>query len=97
MSAASNTEECMLELKGRKIVGVLTAAFPLVNRDLARSTHSFILDDGTAFTFNSNGSFWRETHDDVRHALKERMAELEKTKEAMTQIITNAGGLSAVF
>lgn len=89
--AASNTKECMLELVGHQVIGVLIGAFPLHNQSIAKGTRSFILDDGRAFTFNTNGAFWIESADDVRRAVEKRQQELQEAMVAYEAVLAMSG------
>jgi hypothetical protein len=79
VSAASNTRECILEHRGKRIKGALFSQLPFGRADLASGTTTLVFDDGTGFTFASNGSFWSETKRDVSRAIERFQRQLEET------------------
>lgn len=89
--AASNTEECLLELRGRTIVGVLMNA---THATTSQSTRTLLLDDGTGITWNERGAFWRESANDVKRVLDARIKELEKTQDALSRMPEHAGAVA---
>lgn len=91
---ASNTKDCFRECVGKKVTGVLFGALPLGDRDIASRTKTLIFDDGTGLTISSNGSFWRETAKDVRHAVEWKRDELNATKGEIAEVLALAGALS---
>lgn len=95
MSAASNTTECIESLIGHSVIGVLIGALPVGRADLARGTRTLVLDDGTGFTFTSNGSFWRETAEDIRRAVAVVERDLAATKRTLEGVRALAGPVVA--
>lgn len=93
--AASNTRECILEIRGRKVVGVIEGLLPRGDKDIASRCISILLDDGTAFTFSSNGSFWLETKEHVSSAIRELESNLEQTRLAQADLVVASGARTA--
>lgn len=83
MTAPANSEECLLELRGRTIVDVLINAFPFAYRTL-------LLDDGTGFTWSNNGTFWREDAATMKGAVDTRLRKLEKDQEELQRLLDYA-------
>lgn len=90
-NVASNTEDCLRQLIGRRVVGVLVGQLPLNAKDIADHCTTFVLEDGRGFTFSSNGSHWLENRDDVRRAIDRKCQELERTKATLDDLLRVAG------
>jgi hypothetical protein len=91
MSAASNSAECLRELSGRTIVGILQDAMPPHRPDLAQGTKTLVLDDGTGFTFTRNGAFWRETSDNIDRAIRREKQRLADAIGETAELLKLAG------
>jgi hypothetical protein len=89
--SASNTKECVRELVGRRIVGVLFNALPLNDRSLASGNKTLVFEDGTGFTFSSNGSYWQESAENVRRAVVVEERELLAVQEDLRGVLDLAG------
>lgn len=89
--SAANTRECIEDIIDRRVVGCLFDALPVGRKDLARGTRTLILDDGTGFTFTSNGSFWRESAEDVARAVAAVQREWLATKRNLEGVLALAG------
>ena len=87
----SNTNECFTDLIGHEVVGVLFDALPVHRGDLARSTKTLVLDDGTGLTISSNGSFWRESEEEVRRAVVSEAKRLQDVKARIKGVLQVAG------
>lgn len=88
--AASNTTECMKECVGRRIVGVLFD----VGRSAEYPSKTFIFEDGTGFSFASNGSFWQEPSDKIATAINRHLNELRALEATKREILAAAGILA---
>ena len=92
--AASNTKEAVRELIGRKVVGVLFDALPINKADLQSGNKTLVFEDGSGFTFSSNGSFWRETTNDIGRAvaiLEKRLSNNQRELEGILEVAGRAG------
>ena len=88
---ASNTKDCFRECIGKRVKGVLFDALPAGRNDLAAGTKTLIFDDGSGLTIASNGSFWLEAQEEIQRAVSCRLAELEKTKDEIAEVLAAAG------
>ena len=93
--SVANTKDCVRDLIGKKIVGVLFDALPVSHRDLQTGTKTLVFDDGTGFTFNSRGAFWRETKKDITRAVGLREQELRLIEADIKDVLTVAGEVVA--
>lgn len=94
--AASNTKECFRECVGKRVKGVLFDALPNGGRkDLSNGTKTLIFEDGTGLTFSANGSFWRETNEEVHRAIERVRHELENNKKDIQDVLIAAGEKAA--
>lgn len=89
--AASNTRECVRELVGKHIRGVLFDALPIGRADLSEGNKTLVFFDGTGFTFAANGSFWQESADDVRRAIGITKGKLIAAKREVEDVLHLAG------
>jgi hypothetical protein len=89
--SAANTKECVRELVGREIIGVLFDALPTSDRSLASGNKTLVFKDGSGFTFSNNGSFWKETADDIRRAVARKEAELVALERDIRDVLELAG------
>ncbi len=92
--SAANTKDCVRDLINKKVVGVLFDALP-ITQDLSRGTKTLIFDDGTGFTFNSRGAFWRETAKDITRAVGLKEQELRLIEADIKDVLTVAGEVVA--
>lgn len=90
---ASNTKDCFRECVGKKVVGVLFGALPVGDADIDSRTKTLVLDDGRGLTISSNGSFWIDSADDVRRAVKKKRDELNATEGEIAEVLALAGSL----
>ena len=90
----ANHVESLEWLIGKKVVGVIVGAFPVGQPSTDNNT--FILDDGTAFTFKSNAAFWVESKRDVKMALTSHRIKLERLAAAEKEILRMAGQIGEV-
>lgn len=88
---ASNTKEAIRELVGRRIIGVMFDALPLNDRKLQAGNKTLIFEDGTGFTFNTTGSFWLETSNDIGRAVAVVRSQLEATQQELAGVLELAG------
>ena len=79
-TAASNTRECILQHRGKKIIGALFGALPMSG---PIGTVTLVLDDGSGLTFSNAGAYWTESKDDVARAIG-RIREQLETSSAMS-------------
>lgn len=86
--AASNTIECMKSCVDKRIVGVIEG---LGDESSGYSNRTFVFEDGTGFTFNSNGAFWTEDADTVRNWLDGKLDELKSIGVTLQEILDLAG------
>ena len=93
--SAANTRDCVRDLIGKKIVGVLFDALPVSHRDLQTGTKTLVFDDGTGFTFNSRGAFWKETAKDITRAVELKKQELHAIETDIKDVLTVAGEVVA--
>ena len=89
--SVANTQDCIRDLIGKTIVGVLFNALPVKHGDLAVGTKTLVFDDGTGFTFNSRGAFWAETADDTTKAVKKKRDELRLAEQEIEDVLVVAG------
>ena len=89
--SASNTLDCFRELIGLKVVAVLFDALPSGRADISRGTKTLVLDDGTGLTFSNNGSYWRETVEDVQTGIAARKAELSAIQGELREVMRADG------
>ena len=102
-----NTKDCVRDLIGKKVVGVLFNALPIqrdlrprlrrevIHRDNEPGTKTLIFDDGTGFTFNSRGAFWKETTKDIARAVERKERELRSIEADIKDVLTVAGEVTA--
>lgn len=93
--SASNTRECVLDLRGLKVVGFIEGLLPRGDRDIASHCKTILFDDGTGFTWSENGSFWRESKEHVTSAINELQADLERTRLQQADLIVASGARTA--
>ena len=91
MSAASNTRECFIDCIGLKVSGVLFDALPLSRRDLRAGKRTLLFEDGTGLSISANGSFWRESKNDIFGAIREKEAELASASNEHRAVLELAG------
>ncbi len=87
--SAANTSDCIRDLMGKTIVGVLFN--PVNRRDLATGNKTLVFDDGTGFTFSSSGTFWSETAKDIARAVNEKQGELRLVEQEIRDVLVVAG------
>lgn len=87
----ANTRDCFSTFVGHKVIGVLFDAFPVMRRDLVTSTKTLIFDDGRGLTIASNGSFWVESPENIRSAVRQREQELRRVTDEITQVLDLTG------
>ncbi len=92
--SAANTKDCVRDLIGKKVVGVLFNALP-IHPHLQTGTKTLIFDDGTGFTFNSRGAFWKETAKDITRAVGSKEQELRLIEADIKDVLTVAGEVVA--
>jgi hypothetical protein len=88
----SNHVDCLRGLIGRTITGVINP-WPGISVTTAKA---LVLDDGTAFVFSANGSFWRERADEVERVVKHKRDELEHAMSELQHVLAADGLLSAL-
>jgi hypothetical protein len=86
--AASNTMECLRDLRGRKIVGAVQAKF---DHSEYGPTKILVLDDGTGFAFNSIGSFWRVSQRELERELFYLKRDYEHNHALLSDVLDVAG------
>jgi hypothetical protein len=91
MVAAANTRECILQHRGKKIIGALFGALPIGRADLADGTVTIVLDDGSGLTFSSTGAYWTEPKDDVSRAIGRIREQLEASSAMSAEYLRLAG------
>jgi hypothetical protein len=89
--SASNTKDCVRDLVGKRIVGVLFDALPVNRSDLASGNKTLVFDDGSGFTFNSIGSFWAETAAELERAITQKKSELSALEQDIRDVLALAG------
>jgi hypothetical protein len=89
MSAPANSRECILELRGRNVVGVLQSGLPLNRPDLSLGTTTIIFDDGSGLSFT--GAFWTESKNDVEAALANLRRRMEEAGALAADALRIAG------
>lgn len=92
--AASNTKDCFREVVGKRVKGVIFDALPR-NSAVSDGTKTLIFDDGTGLTIASNGSFWRESSEEISRAISIKKTELEAAKRDIEDVLTAAGEKAA--
>jgi len=95
MPAAANTRECILQHRGKKIIGALFGALPIARQDLADGTVTLVLDDGSGLTFSSAGAYWTESKDDVSRAIGRIREQLEASSAMSAEYLRLAGEVAA--
>lgn len=83
----SNTLDCFRYCVGKTVKGVLFNALPLRRRDLSRGSKTLIFNDGTGLTISSSGSFWIDSAEDVRLAIKETKDRLEVNQKELSEVL----------
>lgn len=91
MTAAANTKACIQQFIGRKVIGVLFDALPVNHADLSKGTKTLVFDDGRGLTFSSKGSFWSDSPDDVRRAVRQVRDRLSATQHDLAGVLRLAG------
>lgn len=91
--AASNTFECFRECIGLRVVGVLKDALPVNRRDLNRGTKTLVFEDGSGLTVASNGSYWRESKEQIDRAIAVRKRELDALQTDVRDVLETAGAM----
>lgn len=86
--AASNTMDCLRELRGRTIIGVVQAKF---DRSEYGPTKILVLDDGTGFGFNTIGSFWRVSERDMEREIAYLRRDYERNGALLADVLEAAG------
>lgn len=86
--AASNTVDCLRELRGRTIVGTVQAKFEASEHG---PTRFLVLDDGTGFGFNRIGSFWRVSKRDMEREIAYLRRDYESNGELLADVLQAAG------
>jgi len=88
----ANTRECVLQHRGKTVIGVLCGALPLNRGDLSSSTTSVLFDDGSALTFA--GAFWTDSPQDVEVAVERLRRQLAETADLTAETLRLAGKLA---
>jgi len=88
---ASNTRECILQHRGKKIIGALFGALPIARQEIADGTVTLVLDDGSGLTFSSAGAYWTESKDDVSRAIGRIREQLEASSAMSAEYLRLAG------
>jgi len=88
--AASNTMDCLRELRGRTIIGVVQARFESNVPDVGHAK-ILVLDDGTGFAFNSIGAFWRVSKRDMERELSYLKRDYEHNQALLDDVLAAAG------
>lgn len=91
--AASNTFDCFRECIGLRVVGVLRDAMPVSDRGLAKGTKTLVFEDGTGLTMAPNGSYWRESSNEIDRAISVRKRELDALNRDVADVLATAGAL----
>ena len=92
--SAANTAECILQFRGKKLVGVLFYALPSTNADIAGRTITLVFDDGTGLSFSgvdSRPSFWAERREDVESGTNRLIAQLEASGAKIRELLELRG------
>ena len=89
--SAANTHDCIRDLIGKTIVGVLFNALPVNQQSIATGTKTLVFDDGTGFTLNSRGAFWSETADDITKAVKKKHHDLRLVEQEIRDVLVVFG------
>lgn len=89
--AASNHPDCFRECIGRTIKGIIFDALPRSRKDLSLGNKTLIFDDGTGLTFGSNGSYWRESSEELRLAVLDKQRAMEAAISDLRDVLTQAG------
>lgn len=89
----SNTHECFTEFIGQKVVGCLFNACPPQDRALASGTKTLVFEDGRGLTIASNGSYWTESVETIKRAVRIRERELRDTESEIRGVLAVAGAL----
>ena len=77
---ADFSRDCFRECVGKHVKDVIFDTFPVGYQDLNSGTNTLIFDDGTALTISSMGSYWLESPEEIKRAIQELRARLERTK-----------------
>lgn len=88
---ASNTKQCFMDVIDLTVIGVLFDALPASRRDLAKGNKTLVFNDGTGLTISDNGTFWRESADEIARAIRIKGAELDETRRAIEAVMDLAG------
>jgi hypothetical protein len=94
VSAASNTRECILQHRGKRIIGCLFGQLPRSRADISSGTVSIILDDGSALTFSASGAYWTDSKADVDWAIGRFRKTVEETGRLAAEAIALAEGVA---
>lgn len=91
--ATSNTTDCFREIIGLKVQGLLFNALPVNRPDLQPGNKTIVFEDGTGLTISSNGSYWRESRQDIELAARQRRKELDALERETREVLALAGQL----
>ena len=80
--ATANTKAVFREAVGKKIVGVYWETPGEYGQAVV-----LVLDDGTGLAFNSNGSYWTVSVDEVRRCVRQRRQELERLERELRDVL----------
>jgi hypothetical protein len=88
--SGSNTPECLRDFIGQRVLGVLVGRLP-IGSSVASGTHSFIFEDGRAFTFSRKGGYWIDSAADVRRAIDRAKRDLTAAQQEIAGVLELAG------
>lgn len=84
----SNTEECLLEFIGHKVIGKL-----LLPDEHSNSRITLVFDCGYGLTMSNCGTFWAENPSTIQAAIRSIRGELTKTIQELNRTLQMAGEL----
>jgi hypothetical protein len=91
LTAVSNSQDCFRVCIGRKVIGVLFDALPIGTRELRAGSKTLIFEDGYGLTISSHGTFWTESADNIRRAIRERESELAAASNEHREVLKLTG------
>ena len=88
--AASNTIECIEELVGERLTGII----PMWETSDITSTKALVFESGRALVLGDNGSYWVAPAKDVQRKIARLRADYEKGVGALAKLVRLAGSVT---
>lgn len=89
--SCSNLTDAFRTFIGCTVKGCLFNALPVGRADLAHGTKTLIFDCGWGLTIASNGSYWPESPEEIKRAIRRAKEQLRNTQAEIKGVLQIAG------